>query len=116
MSIRSRWWGPRLGGCNPDGLDSTSGSHTIAVMAKKPIQKKPDPMFIWEISRLTGTPARVLGTVEAPDDQEKAIRAGIERFGITNPAQQERLSAEGEAGDVTAPVRAQIISWPARHV
>ena len=62
-------------------------------MAKKPDQKKPGPMFIWEISLLTGTPARLLGTVEAPDDQEKAIRAGIEQFGITNPAQQARLSA-----------------------
>ena len=51
------------------------------------------PHVHWEISRLTGTPARVLGTVEAPDDQEKAIRAGIEQFGITNPAQQARLSA-----------------------
>ena len=72
-------------------------------MAKKPVQKnpgaktpgtkKPGTMFVWEISRLTGTPARVLGTVEAPDDQETAIRAGIEQFGITNPAQQARLSA-----------------------
>ena len=67
-------------------------------MAKKPVQKKPGTknpgtMFIWEISRLTGTPARVLGTVEAPDDQAAAIAAGIEQFGITNPAQQARLSA-----------------------
>ena len=60
---------------------------------KNPGTKKPGTMFVWEISRLTGTPARVLGSVEAPDDQEQAIRAGIERFEITNPAQQARLSA-----------------------
>lgn len=55
--------------------------------------KKRVALFEWEVSLLKGTPARVLGLVDAPDDQEAAIQAGIERFGITNPEQQKRLSA-----------------------
>lgn len=90
MSIRSRWWGPRLGGCNPDGLDSTSGSHTIAVMAKKPIQKKPDPMFIWEISRHAGPRTR--------------DRGGTRRSGESDPS-RDRTIPDHQSGAAGTAVR-----------
>ena len=60
-------------------------------MAKKPVHAKE---YVWEISRITGTPARVIGRVETSDDKpSSAIKAAIERFGITDPVQQERLAA-----------------------
>jgi hypothetical protein len=46
--------------------------------------KKPPRARTWEISRIKGTPAAVLGRVDAPD-AERAIKKAIEEFGITVP-------------------------------
>jgi hypothetical protein len=56
-------------------------------MAKKPVHER-----VWEISRIKGTPAAVLGRIEAPD-AESAIQKWIETYGITDPDQQKRLAA-----------------------
>jgi hypothetical protein len=45
-------------------------------MAKKPAER------IWEISRIKGTPAAILGRIAAPD-AESAIKKWIETYGIT---------------------------------
>jgi hypothetical protein len=47
----------------------------------------------WAIYRLKGTPAALLGYVEAPDE-ESAIKQAIEEFGISNPQLQKRLLAQ----------------------
>jgi hypothetical protein len=46
----------------------------------------------WAISRIKGTPATMIGHIEAPD-AETAIKDAIKRFGITDPEGQERLAA-----------------------
>jgi hypothetical protein len=56
-------------------------------MAKKPARER-----VWEISRIKGTPAAILGRINAPD-AETAVKEWIEKFGITDPEQQERLVA-----------------------
>ena len=56
-------------------------------MAKKPAHSR-----TWAISRVKGTPAVVLGHVEARD-AESAIKAAIEKFEITDLEQQKRLAA-----------------------
>lgn len=55
--------------------------------------KKPVPTHTWEITRIKGTPAVVLGRVEDEPDAESAIKAAIKKFEITDPAQQARLAA-----------------------
>ena len=49
-------------------------------------------MRTWEISRIKGTPAAILGRIKARD-AETAVKEWIEKFNITDPAQQERLVA-----------------------
>ena len=49
-------------------------------------------MPTWEISRIKGTPAAILGRIKAPT-AESAIKEWIEKFGITDPEQQRRLVA-----------------------
>jgi len=56
-------------------------------MAKKPRQTRS-----WLVTRIKGTPAAVVGYVEAAD-ADSAIKAAIERFEITDPEQQRRLAA-----------------------
>jgi hypothetical protein len=46
---------------------------------------------MWSIYHIKGTPAALLGRVEAPDE-ETAIRKAIDEFGI-EPALQKRLLA-----------------------
>jgi hypothetical protein len=46
----------------------------------------------WAIVRLKGTPAAIIGHVEAPD-ADSAIKEAIRRFNITDPEQQRRLAA-----------------------
>ena len=46
----------------------------------------------WRITRIQGTPAANVGTVEAPD-ADTAIRVAIKQFEITNPEHQRRLAA-----------------------
>jgi hypothetical protein len=58
-------------------------------MAKKPVHPKE---YVWEISRIKSTPAAVLGRISAPD-AETAVKEWIEKFGITDPQQQQRLVA-----------------------
>jgi hypothetical protein len=55
-------------------------------MAKKPAEP------VWEISRIKGTPAAILGRIKAAD-AESAVKEWIEKFGITDPEQQQRLVA-----------------------
>jgi hypothetical protein len=56
-------------------------------MAKKPVRER-----VWEISRIKGTLAAILGRIKAPD-AESAIKEWIEKFDITDPEQQSRLWA-----------------------
>jgi hypothetical protein len=49
----------------------------------------------WRISLIKATPARLIGHVEAPDE-ESAIRRAIEEFNITDPQNQRRLIAQLE--------------------
>jgi hypothetical protein len=48
--------------------------------------------FVTLASRIKGTPAAILGRIEAPD-AESAIKKWIETYEITNPDQQQRLVA-----------------------
>jgi hypothetical protein len=57
-------------------------------VAKKQQQK----LITWAISRIKGTPAAIIGHVEAPD-AESAIKEAIKRFNITDPEQENRLAA-----------------------
>jgi hypothetical protein len=54
--------------------------------------KKPAPERVWEISRIKGTPAAILGRIAAPT-AEKAIEDWAEKFGITDEQQKSRLVA-----------------------
>jgi hypothetical protein len=54
--------------------------------------KKPTQLRTWEISRIKGTPAAILGRIKAPT-AERAIEEWIEKFEITDPEQQARLVA-----------------------
>lgn len=54
--------------------------------------KKPPQFRTWEISRIKGTPAAILGRIKAPT-AESAVKEWIERFDITDPEQQSRLVA-----------------------
>jgi hypothetical protein len=49
-------------------------------------------MRTWEVSRIKGTPAAILGRIKATD-AETAVKEWIENFGITDPEQQARLVA-----------------------
>ena len=51
------------------------------------------PLHQWRISRIKATPAITLGTVEAATP-EGAIKAAVEKFGITDPWKQSRLVAQ----------------------
>jgi hypothetical protein len=53
---------------------------------KKPAQPKE---HIWEISRIKSTPAAILGRINGPD-AETAVKEWIEKFGISDPEQQQR--------------------------
>jgi hypothetical protein len=58
-------------------------------MSKPPSSQK---LPRWRTIRLKSTPAVEVGTVEALN-AEAAIKTAIEKYGITNPQQQERLAA-----------------------
>ena len=60
-------------------------------MAKKPPRTRTHTRT-WAISRIKGTPAVVLGHVEAAD-ADSAIKEAIKKFEITDPVQQQRLAA-----------------------
>jgi hypothetical protein len=67
-------------------------------MAKPPKKQAleataPRTQYRWAVYHITGTPAKLLGHVEAPDE-ESAIKQAIEEFGITNPQLQKRLLAQ----------------------
>jgi hypothetical protein len=49
----------------------------------------------WRISLIKAMPARLLGHVEAPDE-ESAIKKAIEEFKITDQPRQRRLIAQPE--------------------
>ena len=66
---------------------------------KRPPAKKQSPptapageQYTWNIYHIKGTPAALLGRVEAPDE-ETAVRKAIDEFGIS-PALQKRLLAQ----------------------
>ncbi len=54
--------------------------------------KKPPQMRTWEISRIKSTPAAILGRIKAPT-AERAVEEWIEKFGIRDSEQQQRLVA-----------------------
>ena len=49
-------------------------------------------MRTWEISRIKSTPAAILGRIKAPT-AERAVEEWIEKFGIRDSEQQQRLVA-----------------------
>jgi hypothetical protein len=53
----------------------------------------PEKTYRWSIYRLRGTPAALIGSVNAPNEKA-AVKAAIEEFGIDDPAQQKRLLAQ----------------------
>jgi hypothetical protein len=57
-------------------------------MAKKRDAELP----VWEISRIKGTPAAILGRIKAPD-AESAVKEWIEKFNITDEELRKRLTA-----------------------
>jgi hypothetical protein len=67
-------------------------------MYGKPIPKKMSAahrsknVYRWRISRIRGTPAVEIDTVEAAD-AEQAIQVAIKEFEISDPEQQKRLAA-----------------------
>jgi hypothetical protein len=70
-------------------------------MAKPPKKQVPEAtaprkQHRWAIYQIGGTPAKLLGHVEAPDE-ESAIKQAIEEFSITNPQLQKRLLAQRRA-------------------
>jgi hypothetical protein len=54
--------------------------------------KAKSEMHVWEITRIRGKAAFYVGTVHPPDE-ESAITAAIEVYGITDPSEQQRLAA-----------------------
>ena len=54
-----------------------------------PLMAKRKPEFEWEVIRLTASPARFIGTVNAPDE-ETAREIAIEQYQI-RPQQQRSL-------------------------
>jgi hypothetical protein len=64
-------------------------------MSRPPKPPAPEPAAAklpsWAIHRLKGTPAKLLGNVEAPDE-ETAIKRAIEEFNVA-PELQKRLLA-----------------------
>jgi hypothetical protein len=58
---------------------------------KKPAGAPPK-LYTWSIYHIKGTPAALLGRVEAPDE-ESAIKKAIEEFNVS-PAFQKRLLAQ----------------------
>jgi hypothetical protein len=70
-------------------------------MSRPPKQPAPEPtaagkQFSWAIYRLNGTPAKLLGNVEAPDKESAIKRANVE-FAVTNPQHQRKLLARRRA-------------------
>jgi hypothetical protein len=64
-------------------------------MSRPPKKQAPEAatkMHSWAIYRLKGTPAKLLGNVEAPDE-ESAIKKAIEEFNVA-PQLQKRLLAQ----------------------
>jgi hypothetical protein len=59
---------------------------------RKPPRAKRSEDVPWDITHITGTPAKYLGRVLAKDEKS-AIDKAIEEFGITNPQIQKRLMA-----------------------
>jgi hypothetical protein len=60
--------------------------------ARSKSHPKQRPEVTWTITRITGTPAKFIGYVDAPDERA-AIAKAIEEFGIKNPEHQRRLMA-----------------------
>jgi hypothetical protein len=71
---------------------------SVRQMYGKPIPKKMSAahrsknVYRWRISRIRGTPAVEIDTVEAAD-AEQAIQVAIKEFEISDPEQQKRLAA-----------------------
>jgi hypothetical protein len=63
------------------------------VPARQKAKPAAAPLHKWRITRIKATPAITLGTVEAAD-AEGAIKAAVEKFGISDPWQQSRLVAQ----------------------
>jgi hypothetical protein len=67
---------------------------------KRPPAKKQSPpsapagkQYTWSIYHIKGTPAALLGSVEAPDE-ETAIRKAIDEFAISPALQKRRFKSE----------------------
>ena len=71
-------------------------------MSRRPKKQAPESaasgkQYRWAIYHITGTPAKLLGHVEAPDE-ESAIKQAIEEFGITNPSAAETAACTEAIG------------------
>jgi hypothetical protein len=67
-------------------------NEAAACQEQSPPSAPAGKQYMWSIYHIKGTPAALLGRVEAPDE-ETAIRKAIDEFGIS-PALQKRLLAQ----------------------
>jgi len=50
-------------------------------------------LYRWRIARIRGTPAEIIGHIEAPD-ADTAIKEAVRKYRITDPEKQKRLIAQ----------------------
>jgi hypothetical protein len=86
-----------VGSSEPACRRAEHDGHPVANMSRPPTKKPaaeaaPPKMASWAIYRLKGTPAALLGHVDAPDEAT-AIKKAIDEFAI-EPALHKRLLAQ----------------------
>jgi 1,2-phenylacetyl-CoA epoxidase PaaB subunit len=59
----------------------------VTTVAKKP---KKEELHLWNVYRIKGTPAKLIGSVYAAD-REKALLAAFKEFGVTDSQAQSRI-------------------------
>jgi hypothetical protein len=71
-------------------------AYLYSMSSRQPTRRKSEPEDVaWVVTRLTGTPAKYVARVHAPD-ATTAIASAIEEAGITNPQLQQKLVARRE--------------------
>ena len=63
-----------------------------AARQQQPNRRPAQELIRWEVRRITGTPAKFVDSVMAPD-ADSAVAKAIEEYGITDPTKQRKLVA-----------------------